>query len=55
MLNFVRNLNPVLSAFIAFWQFVKHTNMNYNEFKSKLPFNGRDEVKFRKLWDDIYI
>ena len=54
MFEFVRNINPELSAFIAFWQFVKHANMDYNEFKSKMLFKTADEVKFRKLWDDIH-
>ena len=47
-------MNSDLSAFIAFWQFVKHTNMDYNEFKSKMLLKATDEVKPRKLWNDIH-
>ena len=47
-------MNSDLSAFIAFWQFVKHTNMDYNEFKSKMLLKAADEVKLRKLWNDIH-
>ena len=47
-------MNSDLSAFIAFWQFVKHTNMDYNEFKSKMLLKPADEVKLRKLWNDIH-
>ena len=47
-------MNSDLSAFIAFWQFVKHTNMDYNEFKSKMLLKATDEVKLRKLWNDIH-
>ena len=54
MFNFVRNLDSDLSAFIAFWQFIKHLNMDYNEFKSKMFLKPADEVKLRKLWDDIH-
>ena len=47
-------MNSDLSAFKAFWQFVKRTNMDYNLFKSKMRLNAYDEVKLRKLWDDIH-
>ena len=54
MFDFMRSFNSDLSAFIAFWQFVKRTNMDYNEFKSKMILKPADEVKLRKLWDDIH-
>ena len=54
MFNFLRTITPDISSFIAFWQFVKHANMDYNEFKGKLLFKANDEAKFRKLWDDIH-
>ena len=54
MFNFLRKRNPDLSALMAFWQFVKAANMDYNEFKSKIFFKASDEQKFRKIWDDIH-
>ena len=50
----MKTINPDVSSFIAFWQFIKHTNMDFNEFKSKLLFKASDEAKIRQLWDDIH-
>ena len=50
----MKNIGNEFSPLITFWQFVKATGMDYNEFKSTLGFNKRNELLLRDLWDKIH-
>lgn len=54
MVQFMKSKDPSQDALITFWQFVKATGMDYNEFKSTLGFSKKDEIALRNIWDKIH-
>lgn len=54
MVQFMKSKNPNQDVLITFWQFVKATGMDYNEFKSTLGFSKKDELIIRDIWDRIH-